>query len=467
MKRVTTYWAALAAIVIGLSACSNQRYAVSPSYEDDDLYFAPDRSFVDEQSASAAYIDDQNFEGEFDEYADDYYDPNRFTPSQGHPNIYDPSFHNPHMDFRTRGGFAIHNGWGMGRPRFGPGCGMSMGLGNSMWHPMGMGGFGMPMNAWGMNPMLPSGYFYGHSAFGSPMWSPGFGGGWHDPFWGSSMGWGGGMGMGMGMGGNPWMGGFGNPWMGGFGNPWMGGFGNPWAGGWIGDQGGSGNSTVYGPRSPISTGTPSGGSSYGDGSTVTTPRQTHINDQGGFPMPGGRPMDTTSPAETGRNVLTTPDVRPNTTGMRDGRTPQRGGNTTTPQRGSGNDIDYFRPASPATPQRPTGNPNVNTPSRGNQPAATPSQPNRNVSPSRSNNRGGSFGGNRNSTPRSSGGSFGGSSTPRSSGGSFGGSRNSTPRSSGGSFGGGSTPRSSGGSFGGSSTPRSSGGGGSRGGSRPR
>ncbi len=355
MKTPTTHLLALLGlVVIGLSACSPNRYAVSPDYENDELYYTPGTAFVGEQAASSGAVSAQSAQAAPE---DDYYDPNRsgFVPNQnlmfGDPNMRSNNF-GPSINV----GFNMSHGRGFARP-------------------------------WGGRNMMPSSYFMGHSPFGFPMWSSGVGMGmgtgfgmgmgngmggmmcdpfydpffspwnspfntpynsaFYDPYWGMpGMGWGG-------MWGNPWNNGWGNSW----GNGWNNGWGNPWNNpwnngwGWGGDS--AGNNTVYGNRTPMGTTTP-GGSSYGTGGTMNNPRTDYF--LGEQPeSPSGRPVGTTTPIGTSRG------------GTQNGVRPI----------GSTRDTDYF----PTT--RPLADPPTNrTNTGGSSPAATPS---RTTPPSRSNN----------------------------------------------------------------------------------
>ena len=323
MTRTTSLFATLTIVMLVLSACNPTRYAVSSDYEDDDLYYYPGVAYVDEQPQATAQAENENYAEE------DYYDENR-------ANDFNQGFYpDPRMNMGMNSGANRMGGSSRFRMGMSMGMGFPMGMGGmGMGFPMSMGGMGM--GGMGMGYMMPSNYFYGYSAFGSPMWQPGFNGGfydpWYDPWMGSwnspfmnSMCFGAGSNWGMG---NMWGGSWGPPFMNGWNN-----WGNPWGNSffgagnnWFGDIYGS-NGIIYGPR-PSGTSGSSVNSTYGENGTGGVSRIGRGNtDQ------VGDPGNTTRP-NTIRN---------------------NSGHGATENSGN-NDFDYFRPNTPdVQPARRGGN----------------------------------------------------------------------------------------------------------------
>lgn len=256
-----------------LAACSPQRYTGGTA-ETDELYYSPGDRYISDQPT---------------QYSDDEYGAE--APDDGVNGAEEYDYYNP--DAAAGGGIPnFGRRWngnmnGFNQPRFNVGV-------MSMWNRPGMNmGMGMGFN----NPM-PSNYFMGYSAFGSPMW----GNGWNDPFcnqwdpyWGNSCfngwnqpggwnypfahnnqwGWG-----------NPYA--WNQPW--GWNNPWN----NPW--GWNNGFGGTdlwGNNANmnYGPRTPVYQDTPAGGSYGTDQMYNPDSPRTNANDENVRPIQiGDRPL---------------------------------------------------------------------------------------------------------------------------------------------------------------------------------
>jgi hypothetical protein len=347
-----------------LASCGPQRYAVAPGVEDDDLYYSPGDTYITDYGA----VSDDSADNGAAEAADgdyDYYDPN--APQQNIPSFGNRSI-NPRMNQ-------------FNQPRF------SLGLW-SAWNRPGMN-MGMGFN----NPM-PSSYFYGYSAFGSPMWndpwmSPwgmncygngmGFNSwnspwGWNDP-WGwnypfaANNGWGWNNGWGM----NPWN----NPWN----SPWN----NPWNSPWFGNDLWTNNPNMhYGQRQPIySEG--ADGNAYGSGQIYNgTPKRQVQPDS--------------EPRKSSRTTYSTPEYdyyRPSPN--RNATRPATNQRSTTPRQGnngSGWTWDNFFDGNDSfnrgnTPRPSGGSTSPSRPSRGNSGGYTPRSPSRNSggsSPSRSTGR---------------------------------------------------------------------------------
>lgn len=376
-----------------LAACSPQHYTGGTA-ETDELYYIPGDQYISDQPAQ--YADDYGAEapdaamsGE-EEY--DYYNPD--AAAGGIPN------------FGRRWNGNMN---GFNQPRFNVGV-------MSMW-----GRPGMNMGI-GFNNPMPSDYFMGYSAFGSPMWGNMGGMGWNDPFWGPTCfntwnqpwGWNNGWN-------NPWGGwnngwnspwGWGNPYA--WNNPWNNPWNSPWGwnnGFWGNDLWGNNPNLTYGPRNPVYQDTPAGGSYGAD--QMYNPSSPRTSGDNVRPIQiGDRPLreierdlngadapDTDYRAEPNRSNRSYEYYNPR------GSNTNRGNNTrqqpTQRQRNNGWNWDNFFD---------NGGNNGGNNTRQRQSTS----PNRGSSPSMNRSRGGGF--SPSSPSRGSGGSGGGRSTGRSSGG---------------------------------------------------